>query len=469
MPRLRAGVRRGQHPSRPVRGLLTVVLAFVAAAPAVAGTGPIHRDDILVNNETTGTQVNPRVIMAPGGPGDSVGEGGAGTSLTYTIGTMWSDWDGGASLLQYRELDLDGVPIGLQQSFSITSQWENMVGDLALLRREQDGALNLAFGVEIAGVDASDPALLLPASGLEYAVVPPSANTGFQADVAIRYAAEFGRLGEVHSSSHDVAGNPDPSIVFANWNAGLGSPTVLQHVTTQEVDEISSSSVGFPSLELLHLSFGGPLQQGFLVVWESYGSAGNDTSLSSIQARFVSLDGVPVGSQFQVNSYTDSFQSRPDVAALDDGTFVVVWQSDGSFGDDDSFTSIQARRFSSDGTPLGPELQVNNEILGQQYYPAVAAQEDGGFVVAWTDTPVANTTIAARQFLAGGVPADDQFQVNTMPGVSVDDPPSIDALGREFVVVWIANGDVYLNGSFLRIFGDGFEGGDTTRWSAAVP
>ena len=469
MPRLRAGVRRGPHPRRAVQGLLTVALTFVAAGPAVAGTSPIHRDDILVNNETAGTQVNPRVILAPGGPNEAASGGGEGSSFGYTIGTMWSDWDGGASLLQYRELDSDGTPLVLQQSLSITPQWENMVGDLAGLGREPGGALSFAFGVEIAGADASDPALLLSASGLEYAVIPASANTGFQYDVALRYAAEFGRLGEVHSSSHDVAGNPDPSIVFSGWSVAPGSPPVLQHVTTQDVDEVSSSSVGFSSAVYFNFYFEGPLQQGFLVVWESYGSAGNDTSLSSIQARFVSLDGVPLGNQFQVNSYTDSFQSRPDVAVLSDGTFVVVWQSDGSFGDDDSFTSIQARRFTNDGTPLGPELQVNNEVLGQQYHPAVAAEDDGGFVVVWTDTPVSDTNISGRQFLAGGVPAGDQFQVNTMPGVSVDDPPAIDAIGRDFVVVWIANGDVYLNGSFLRIFGDGFEDGGVAAWSAVVP
>src|SRR3989304_5499113 len=45
---------------------------------------------------------------------------------------------------------------------------------------------------------------------------------------------------------------------------------------------------------------------------------------------------VPVGSQFQINSYTQSIQSNPAVAKENDGDFVVVWQSFGSGGDDAS-------------------------------------------------------------------------------------------------------------------------------------
>lgn len=207
----------------------------------------------------------------------------------------------------------------------------------------------------------------------------------------------------------------------------------------------------------------------FLVVWESFGSAGDDDSLSSIQLRFVGIDGVPLDSQIQVNTYINGYQSRPEVAALEDGNFVVVWSSDGSWGNDDSLTSIQARLYSNDGTPLGPEFQVNNEIQGFQYFPTVAAQNDGGFIVAWNDAPLSTVNIAARRYLAGGVPAGDQFQVNTLNGTSFDDAPSIAALGSEFAVIWVRGGDVYINGTFGWVFADGFESGDGGAWSSSNP
>jgi hypothetical protein len=66
----------------------------------------------------------------------------------------------------------------------------------------------------------------------------------------------------------------------------------------------------------------------FLVVWESPGSHGTDTSSSSVQGQLFS----PLGAQsvqFQVNTYTTDRQSSASVAADADGDFVVVWRGDG--------------------------------------------------------------------------------------------------------------------------------------------
>jgi hypothetical protein len=67
----------------------------------------------------------------------------------------------------------------------------------------------------------------------------------------------------------------------------------------------------------------------------------------------------PVGSEFQVNTYTTYHQWFPSVGAASDGSFVVAWDSFGSSGTDTSDQSIQGQRFASDGTPMGSELQVN--------------------------------------------------------------------------------------------------------------
>jgi hypothetical protein len=193
-------------------------------------------------------------------------------------------------------------------------------------------------------------------------------------------------------------------------------------------------------------------------------SNGSDNNLSSIQARLFDPDGDPIGSQFQVNTSIAGFQREPDVVGLKDGTFVVVWHSDSSAGDDDSLTSIQGQLFDGDGTPIGGEFQVNNEILGNQYQARVAAQNDGGFIVVWTDSPPAGSDIAARQFLVGAVPKGDQFRVNTLTSGPQTDP-HVAASGDEFVVVW-QGGEIYLNGTLGRIFGDGFESGSTSAWGS---
>ena len=87
-------------------------------------------------------------------------------------------------------------------------------------------------------------------------------------------------------------------------------------------------------------------QGNFVVLWDSLGSYGTDSSATSIQGQFFNACGAPVGGQFQVNSYTTDKQESPVVSSLDSwGTFVVAWQSTGSVGDDTSSFSVQAQRY----------------------------------------------------------------------------------------------------------------------------
>src|SRR5207244_6596259 len=97
----------------------------------------------------------------------------------------------------------------------------------------------------------------------------------------------------------------------------------------------------------------------FVVVWESGGSAGSDTDGYSIQGQRYDSAGTPVGGQFQVNTYTTGDQYHPTVAGDGAGNFVVVWESKGSAGSDTSGRSIQGQRYDSTGTPVGGQFQEN--------------------------------------------------------------------------------------------------------------
>jgi hypothetical protein len=90
---------------------------------------------------------------------------------------------------------------------------------------------------------------------------------------------------------------------------------------------------------------------GFVVVWTSYGGVGGDTDFDSIHARRFDATGAPVGAEVQVNTYTTSRQDGPGVAPDGIGGFVVVWNSDGSAGTDTSSLSVHAQRFEGAGTP----------------------------------------------------------------------------------------------------------------------
>jgi hypothetical protein len=188
---------------------------------------------------------------------------------------------------------------------------------------------------------------------------------------------------------------------------------------------------------------------GFVVVWRSTGSGGTDTSYTSIQAQRFSAAGTPVGGEFQVNTYTTSNQSQASVAPDDSGGFVVAWSSEGSSGTDTDSTSVQGQRFSSSGMPLGAQFQVNTYSTSYQYHPEVGSDGAGGFVVVWTSSGSSGTdtsgySIQAQRFSGAGTPFGGEFQVNTYTTGdqgSFGQGPSVAPDGSGgFVVVWASAG-----------------------------
>ena len=68
------------------------------------------------------------------------------------------------------------------------------------------------------------------------------------------------------------------------------------------------------------------------MTWDSWG--GQDGSGNGIYGQRYDSAGVAVGSEFQVNSYTDNNQEYSSTTGLNDGGFVVTWSSHGQDGSD---------------------------------------------------------------------------------------------------------------------------------------
>ena len=116
----------------------------------------------------------------------------------------------------------------------------------------------------------------------------------------------------------------------------------------------------------------------FAITWIGYEQ---DGSTEGIFAQRFNKDGKPLGSEFQVNTYTKpSQQSLPAVAVDVKGNFVITWHS---YGQDGSEEGVFAQRFNKKGKPLGPELQVNSYTKFFQEWPAVAMHKNGNFVITW--------------------------------------------------------------------------------------
>jgi len=252
-------------------------------------------------------------------------------------------------------------------------------------------------------------------------------------------AAADGTLFVAWISNVGQSGSDESFSVFGRAFAPDGTP--LQP-TDQQLNTYTTGTQAVR--EVAALSSG-----EFVVIWSSSGSWGTDSSGWSVQARLVDSSGLAVGpSEFQVNTYTTGSQSGGGVAADGNDRFVVTWTSFGSFGTDQSYSSVQARRFDASGAALDPaEFQVNTQTNYYQEVPRVAAAPSGDFVVAWTDwyDPVGDDHIGvkARRFTSDGTPLDaSDFQVNTYtPTGQRPSDVGIDAEGN-FVVAWTSVGSL---------------------------
>jgi hypothetical protein len=161
------------------------------------------------------------------------------------------------------------------------------------------------------------------------------------------------------------------------------------------------------------------------------------------------LAAVPLGPEFQVNTYTTDNQFVPSVAVDMFGNFVVVWDSEGSGAHppvrDKDGRGILGQRYDATGNAIGVEFQVNSYTTNNQIYPTVAMNAGGEFVVAWHSTGSAGTdtdgdSVHAQRYDANGDAVGTEFQVNTYTTFRQRFPwVSLDADGA-FVVVWTSIG-----------------------------
>ncbi|MCP4659024.1 MAG: hypothetical protein GY856_26735 [bacterium] len=157
---------------------------------------------------------------------------------------------------------------------------------------------------------------------------------------------------------------------------------------------------------------------------------------------------VPLGSQFQINTYTTGGQYRPATAVDTGGAFVVVWSSDGSDDSDTDKRSILGQRYTSDGSSVDGEFQVNTYTTGYQRYAAAARASDGAFVVVWESGGMSGGPgpdgdgfgIAGRRYGAGGAPIGDEFVVNNHTPSRQSHPEVAMRANGGFVVTWESYG-----------------------------
>jgi len=169
----------------------------------------------------------------------------------------------------------------------------------------------------------------------------------------------------------------------------------------------------------------------FVVVWEGR-SDGSNSDYGIFGQRFAA-SGAPLGPEFRVNSYTGNAQRYPSVAVNASGAIIVVWQS---VFQDGSYEGVFAQRFAASGAPLAGEFRVNTSVLLNQEDPSVAVDGFGNFVVTWTSDAPGNPGVFAQRFASSGVPLGPEFRVNTYTGGPSQLPAVATNAFGDFVIVW---------------------------------
>ncbi|WP_165379673.1 calcium-binding protein [Rickettsiales endosymbiont of Peranema trichophorum] len=175
----------------------------------------------------------------------------------------------------------------------------------------------------------------------------------------------------------------------------------------------------------------------FVVVWES---DGQDGSGYSIYGQRYGADGGKLGEEFEVNTYTTDHQRSPAIASLNNGDFVVVWESERQDG---SGYGIYGRRYGTDGSALGSEFRINSYTTGNQRAPSITVLNNGDFVVVWKSDGEEGSGpgVYAQVYHNNGNKVGEEFKVSPLSTPS-DTVPTVTKLpGSWGFIATYTNGD----------------------------
>jgi len=174
--------------------------------------------------------------------------------------------------------------------------------------------------------------------------------------------------------------------------------------------------------------------------------------------------GIPekIGPEFQVNTYTTRDQYYPSITGLNDGKFVVTWDSRQQDG---NFDGVYGQIFNADGTKFLSEFRVNTHTISDQCFSSIAGLSDGKFVVTWSSSRTyppsqdgSGSGVYSQMFNADGSKYLSEFRVNTYTQADQQDPSVAGLTDGKFVVTWHSN---HQDGSDCGIYGQMFNANGT--------
>ncbi len=206
----------------------------------------------------------------------------------------------------------------------------------------------------------------------------------------------------------------------------VGVINLLTNIPDFQVNENDTTYADKPSIAL-------DGSGNFIITWEDFDARIAD---KDIYAQRYSSDGSALGTNFRVNDdQGNTYQENPSIAADDSGNFIITWEDNrnGIYAWD-----IYAQRYSSDGSSLGTNFKVNDDQGSvSQNYPSIASDGSGNFIITWYDGRNGNSDIYAQCYSSDGSLLGTNFKVNDDQGSASQYYPAIAAdCNGNFMIVW---------------------------------
>lgn len=176
---------------------------------------------------------------------------------------------------------------------------------------------------------------------------------------------------------------------------------------------------------------------GWVVTWE--GPSGGTTSGYGVYQQAFHADGTAQGGKIRVNAAGTGDELAPQITALSDGGWVVMWSStEGSIDSGPLDTEVYQRAFHADGTARGAAVRVNTYTVNFQIGTQITALSDGGWLVTWmsAEQDAGEDGIYQQVYNANGTKQGGEVRVNSQSVVI--SLPEVAALpDGGWVVAWL--------------------------------
>ena len=154
---------------------------------------------------------------------------------------------------------------------------------------------------------------------------------------------------------------------------------------------------------------------GFAITWQEHNETkGNSNNWHwDVYVQIFNDDYTERSPVVNVDVKKGSDQTVPEITALKDGGFLIVWADSNGDG---KGSGIEAQRFDENGVKLGDSFVVNSAARGDQIDPAVTTLNNGQVVVTWASEfgDVSNGSVKAQILKMTGVGKNtDQKLVGT--------------------------------------------------------